>query len=305
MNPSIDLHSMKRDLERTVDQVTHFAIENPILRARHTPAGGYFDGPLNDARYFHATSANRKGFEKHVAAMVKAEPELMTTYKAEFEPVVNRARQLYLEVEAGVTAEKHRLAEVRAKRAAKAQSKQDLGTDLSKHEHATVATFRALAAGLDPVRQSVERRYHELLTERHAALKKQVAKTGDYRTAFMVDDTFRPGRKVNEVPDDFWTFFDGNGTDRTNLSARLKSLAHERAVSEVLSFAGKLAGKVDRDAGGKLLTNVKVTGSDLWNSSLLAVTLENKSTQLWSTQIIWNRSCLGNEFNQWPTRRVS
>src|SRR4051812_418519 len=65
------------------------------------------------------------------------------------------------------------------------------------------------------------------------------------------------------------------------------------------SYIRKLVGKIDRD-----VLSARYDG-ELWFGSLLTVTCINGEQQVWKTKCILNVSCLGNVFNQWPTRKVS
>lgn len=54
----------------------------------------------------------------------------------------------------------------------------------------------------------------------------------------------------------------------------------------------------------KIISVDSLTGN-LWNGSRLAVVVEpSYATVVWETKCILNFSCLGNVFNQWPTRRI-
>lgn len=298
-----DLSSLKRDLDRTVSAVTHYVFANADLKAKHL-VNGYFSGPCDDARYFHAQANNSKGFEKHVAAMIKAEPSLAAK-DSPFLTLVVAAANLYLKVEKAVAAEKARLTAKRADLAARKAQKAELGVDLKKIEHATPATYKTLRASLEPVRVSVEAHYVEVLTERGAQLEQILADRGGYRHAFTVKVEGKRDRLM--LPEDFYFFFemvDDVATMHRNQKARIATKAHDRAVAETDAFAGKLAGKIDRDANGAALISAEVTGRSLWNNSTLLARLQYDVVQVWETQVIWNRSCLGLSFNQWPTRRV-
>ncbi len=72
------------------------------------------------------------------------------------------------------------------------------------------------------------------------------------------------------------------------------------ADNEVDSYIWKLVGKIGKE---KDICSAAYEGR-LWFGSLLTVNCADEK-QVWKTKCILNVSCLGNVFNQWPTRRVS
>jgi len=92
---------------------------------------------------------------------------------------------------------------------------------------------------------------------------------------------------------------------RSFVETQLRAQATQMAEDDVFGFAGKLAGKVDRDAAGVKVAAVAVAArGSLWTGSTLIATLVDGTTQRWHTQCILNVSCHGLLFNQWPTRRA-
>lgn len=81
-----------------------------------------------------------------------------------------------------------------------------------------------------------------------------------------------------------------------NVSA---SAVTEAAGADFDGYVAKLATKIDQR-----IVTAKLDGS-LWVNSVLTVLTEGGVSQVWHTHCIVNYSCLGNAFNQWPTRRVS
>jgi hypothetical protein len=307
------ISSAKRLLEKAVDAVTHYAFNDADLRLKHS-VNGYLTGPLDDIRYFHANAANRKTFDKNVARAIKAEPELASP-SLPFIGMVNEARAFYTAVEEQTAAEKNRLIEKRAAIAKKRAKTAHLGTDLSKHEQASEATYKTLLAALEPVRVSVEQHYVESLTDKLHHYTQVIKQAGGLAKAFFYSKSFcgKVAMRQN-LPHDFSFFFKAGGwvrdhyttfTTHSNVKQLIAAKALELSHAEVTSFSGKLAGKIDREANGKKLITASVSGITLWQSSILRAVLSDDSVQVWNTQIIWNRSCLGTSFNQWPTRQAN
>lgn len=82
-------------------------------------------------------------------------------------------------------------------------------------------------------------------------------------------------------------------------SRKLDKLADEATARHFDGYIIKLANKI-----GKPIVSAKLVGS-LWHDCTLHVICEDFEPQCWHTQCIWNVSCLGRVFNQWPTRRKS
>ncbi len=75
-----------------------------------------------------------------------------------------------------------------------------------------------------------------------------------------------------------------------------------RAIREAdLSIDGYIA-KLARKIGERV-KGVSYLG-ELWSGSTVIVSLETGAEQRWETRTILNISCLGNVFNQWPTKRI-
>lgn len=297
MNSELNKLSGLRDKANNILQKLLLALEpHDIYRA---------SSAWNDLYY---SSSTLKSFNKRADAFKAA-------HSAEFGMIawaISAVRINWESYESARIAEKARMTEKRAAVAARAKSKSVLGVDLKKHEFATEATYKTLRAALEPVRISVEAHYVELLNEQLANFEEMISTAFGIKNAFLEKN--RGGFTVQNLPKDFTFFFEVRDyragryeteIKRTDVADRIAARAKEAAESEVSSFSGKLAGKIDRDASGKTLVTVRVYGSTLWNNSNLEATLSDGSKQLWKTQIIWNRSYLGTEFNQWPSRRAS
>ncbi len=254
------------------------------------------------------TSHSISGFNKKFAAFIRAFPHIgIGLALTEAALKVTRAFKVLEEARAQ---EKARITAVREARAAKAATVAKVGIDLTKHEFATPETYKTLRAALEPVRVAVEAHYIEVLTERAAFLVKKLG--DDYRVNFSLPNRYKAGSTSVELPEDYYFFFERvspfGSKPRADMTDRIAAKAEYQAIAETDAFAGKLAGKIDRDADGKALAKVQIqarAGFDLWNRSFLVAILADNSEQQWSTQVIWNHSYLGTSFNQWPTRRVS
>lgn len=77
--------------------------------------------------------------------------------------------------------------------------------------------------------------------------------------------------------------------------------AEASAAAEYDAFICKLVFKTSE---GSPVTTATLEGSHVWSSSILTITRADGSSERWSTKQIWNVSKLGNEFPQWPSRKV-
>ncbi len=71
------------------------------------------------------------------------------------------------------------------------------------------------------------------------------------------------------------------------------------AEEKYKQYVYKLTLKIGHTTSAKLDTFSK---ESLWYESLLHVVLISGKKQSWKTKMIWNRSCLGKDFPQFPTR---
>lgn len=74
-----------------------------------------------------------------------------------------------------------------------------------------------------------------------------------------------------------------------------------QASAQFDAYVEKLSAKVGDSPGVAAATLDSVA---IWNHSHLTVTRVDGSVDVWRTQAIFNVSCLGKVFNQWPTRRI-
>jgi hypothetical protein len=209
-----------------------------------------------------------------------------------------------------------------AARAEKAAKRQQLGVDLKAKGGvaATEATYRALRVGLLE-RQGVLQEWltNQLRTDLARLSKRLEARGWHAGQAFPYK--MRNGQLDTNVVESphplFWRLFRSiTGSSRVvevspDAESVIVSAARQQADDAFAGFCAKLAGKVDSEiaaeSNGVVKANVKsvvCASTDIWNNSILTVYLDDGRKQTWHTKVIWNVSCLGKSFNQWPTRRV-
>lgn len=277
MNLTSDLPSLKRALERAVD----------VIKAACFAKTGWHGSPM---AYFHANAGNLKTFERRVAEALEKAPELATDDA--FAAKVAGARALYDAVQQAAAADKTRLAQKRAERAARQQQREELGVDLRKvDERASPETFKALVGQLDEVRAHYTERLVELFNAEAAEALK------------LANDENR-GRYAR-IEFRYLSSRSGGYQLRSDLEQYVAKQAAAAAADTVAGFAAKMAGKVDREkAEGAQVVSASIATGDLWAHSTLTVRLSDDTQQVWHTQMIVNHSCRGKFFNQWPTRKV-
>lgn len=79
--------------------------------------------------------------------------------------------------------------------------------------------------------------------------------------------------------------------------ARFINTAKEGAVFQYDKFICKMVAKIGEGA-----VSATIEGNHVWGNSVLTVEMADGTTQRWHTQQIWNTSCLGKVFPQWPSR---
>lgn len=319
------LSNAKYALDRAVDAVTAYPLSNPALKAKHSvrhPGSEHFypAGPLADIHYFHANAANRKTFDKHVAAVLRAEPSLSNN--GAFHTLLLNARNAYTTVEIETGAEKARLAAKRQNVAAKAARRVALnlqeGVELRGVD---VGQYNVILAGLEPVRQVVYER--SVVAQENDVQRALVA----LQLVDMNTDSYNPyPRNGSETQyADYKAknailarYFRHGGTGGhfvtllPNIKAVIEGFATKAALAYIQGYAVKLAQKAgeaianDPELKGLSVTSARVNSNNLWRDSTATLVISNAyATLVFHTQMIWNVSCLGNSFNQWPTRRVS
>lgn len=270
------LHSLKRGLEKNVEAV--FAL------VRTSGRDAYLDT-------FYVTAATARRFEKFVAKYGTA---LATPEGTE---AVAKARAAYVAVVTAAAADKARLADKRARLAARRAEAEALGVDLATHdERATPETYRAIRAELEPLVAAYAARVEESFRRQ---LPDALAAANDHSRLRR----YTPVRW--EWLNRDWSSATRVWVVRPDIDDILRRESLRTAEDTVAAFAAKLAGKVDREkAEGAAVVSVASTTIDRWSSGTTVVRLSDGSEQEWHTQVIVNQSCLGKLFNQWPTRRV-
>ncbi len=226
--------------------------------------------------------------------------------------------------EAARLEEKARKTQKRAAVAAKKSQRDELnlqeGVSLKGVD---VGQYKVILAGLEPVRLHVYAEHLEglkgeiqacrtLLKARNNVLRDHADLTGiekpGYRAANEAHDALV--RRINR-----W-FYRSEGYDQNSIWAqrrdnpeRIETSAQQFALAYVQGYAAKLAVKVGEYIAEKGLEQHEkayechVSSNDLWRNSVATIRLASHHVKF-HTQIIWNRSCLGKVFNQYPTRRV-
>lgn len=211
----------------------------------------------------------------------------------------------------------------RTERAQKAAKKTTLGVDLRAKggEEASEATYLALRAGLRPIQVELTTWLRETFASEIATIRQRLAKhDGRADLAYpLIERNWRTGQRET-VPGSFDSphplFVQvfaithlrpaAAGALATLQPDAEETIAREAAAAAEAALAGycaKLAGKVDREGMGAV-RSVTCSTANIWDNSVLTVATE-KGDQVWHTKVIWNRSVLGKQFNQWPTRRVA
>lgn len=285
---------------------------------------GYLSGPLDDIRYCHPTAGNRKTFLKHAAAVeaLKLNDATLDAYLAclvnAYDVLVNEA-----------ALEKKRLelkrAGVKAKADLNARLNLQPGVSLKGVD---VGQYEVILAGLEPVRAHVELQHTDALV----ALKNKYTETlAAHNWNPELVKAWRVGNpeayNYFKAPTHFNAFFKagsrsggryGSPADnvceksRDEVEAYINKVAKLFALAYVQGYAAKLAVKtgevIANDFAGFAPVLCWVTSNDLWRNSVAYIKLHDASKAevvlTFHTQIIWNRSCLGKVFNQYPTRRV-
>ena len=251
MNNNESLRSLQLNAERASNDVHKALLDTPRAdRTTEWEEVYYGDGHLNDKKWakFLKAYEGSNCISPSVAPLRAASVELRNVYKA--------AR----------AAEKARLAEVRAQRAARAKVVAEHG----KHRPDAVANPLA-AHNYDTLKSSP---YLEGVRKEFVAAYVDTLE----RVFISAQERLQPQYRALKFDSDkaFWA-----------------------ANEEFNAYLAKLALKNVE----KIISVDSLTGN-LWNGSLLSVLLENQVVAVWETKCILNVSSLGKLFNQWPTRRI-
>lgn len=215
----------------------------------------------------------------------------------------------------------------------KSFQKRDLKAELNlqdgvKLQGVDVGQYKAILAGLEPVRMHVYSIKHaelEGLAYQYQKALEMANWNASAVEAWQVPG-YRLGTKDTVYPQHFADFFKrGSRVSPPNwcvkpLAERVaytRATAEQYALAYVQGYAVKLALKtgeaVANDPALAPLAAVlkvlrcTVSSPDLWRNSTATIVLSPDVREFslqFHTQIIWNRSCLGLQFNQYPTRRV-
>lgn len=314
------LYLAKRSAEKLHAELSDYI----LARYRSSPL---FSGPLDDIRYCPPTAGNRKSFLKHSAAIeaLKLGDATLDSHLAcllnAYDFLVNEA-----------ALEKKRLELKRAAVKAKADQRKELNLQEGvKLDGADVGQYQVILTSLEEVRLHVYAARLGSLHGRVVAFAKLLAAAGwdiDAVEAWKTKRVFGAGdRFQTQFPENFSRFFksDDRGTfsngkrlfvqrGDAEIAGWIKTEATKFALAYVQGYAIKLAQKV----GEQLVTNeeltrlenagvrsAKVFSNDLWRNSTCDIVLTSGNRLTFHTQMILNQSCLGNLFNQWPTRLIA
>lgn len=251
MNDKQSLRQTQLNAERAADDVQKALLDTPRADRNETWEAVYYgNGHLNDKKWAKFTEAYRGSKDINYRIQEKREASV-------------QLRAAYKEARA---AEKARLTEVRAQRAAKAKVVAEHGkarpdavaNPLAAHNYDTLKS----SSYLEGVRKEFVATY--VATAEKAFVHAQERLQPQYRKIQFDSDRA------------FWN-----------------------ANEEFNGYLAKLALKTVE----KIISVDSLTGS-LWNGSLLSVVVESQATVVWETKCILNISSLGKVFNQWPTHRV-
>lgn len=321
----LTLDRAKLNLETSVKFVTRYMLQPVDSRAS---AKRYVDvdEAADKLYYFQSTCANGHTFARRVEYVQSVVPSLASG--AQFNAMVATAKAAYVTAERLSSEEKQRKA---GKRAA-VQAKRDLKAELNlqdgvKLQGVDVGQYKAILAGLEPVRK------HAYAQRGTAIIKglqnvfeelKAVGNNSELWNPYPKNGTRI--RSENYSAKNTWLsdFFEPEYTGNSKI-VRLKgnhpdivnAMATQYALAYVQGYAVKLALKTGETiandpalaplAAVLKVLRCTVSSPDLWRNSTATIVLSPDVREFslqFHTQIIWNRSCLGLQFNQYPTRRV-
>ncbi len=183
-------------------------------------------------------------------------------------------------------------------------------TSTKPGENASLAVLKAATA---QIREEYINRYVQLALIELELFRKGLAEVGmdadkfaPYPDGNMDRSTYRQAeRKYRRVRSYFRAIKGCRGMREPEIvveiegaSDRLVDAATESANGLVDAYLIKLLGKI-----GKPVAQAETNGN-IWDYAILTVVCADGEEQVWRTNCILNRSCLGTLFNQWPTRRT-
>lgn len=249
---------------------------------------------LNELYYAMPAFSQVAGYMKRAVKLFAAAPEL----EARLRPLVQATVDAGAAV--GTAKEAHEAAKAQRKldQAAKKADKGDQNLIAAMAEPRNEYRVRCL----EHIRSTVQRTVEMVEAHKHDLNKAYPypAHREQRETARMMHENRRFAEK----------FFQGATSSnyqagvyivvrRDNNEEVIQALADKMVSDYFDGYIYKLSKKI-----GKPVKTATHEGS-LWTNCKLTVTCEDGETQVWHTKCIFNCSCLGKVFNQWPTRRVS
>lgn len=257
-----------------------------------------------------------KKAREHLAKLAKDFPEeakLFAPAVEHFIECVARDEEKRAKAKAEMEARRH----VRNERQ---KQREELGVDLKSkvYEYATPETYREMRTGLKPLEAQV--RTHLILeyTKEFDAMRDNLrSHNGDLQAAFpyrTLRGQIVPGR--DDPPVKFYQWFDRQGATGIAPKADVADIILREATRDademLAGFSAKMAAKVDRELCNDQHNNENrgrvlavIFKGVMWDDCTVTVNTDHGEPQVWETKVIWNRSVLGKDFNQWPTRRLN
>lgn len=271
------------------------------------------------------SSSTLKAFQARFAKFQETDPTQAAKVVCLFEDVATA----WNDYAAARLVEKARKADKRAAVAAK----RDLKAELNLQEGISlkgvdVGPYKVILAGLEPVRLHVYAAQKAALnTDRvnvAAELGERDFKFPRHAVYPAGTTNFRPfNLKHDANRKRFSKWFDLSDENHARLrddnAERIQKSAEQFALAYVQGYAAKLAIKAGEVVANEFadwtsvsVGSARVSSDNLWSDSVAELDIygsdedgeDQQSMIRFHTQIIWNRSCLGKVFNQYPTRRV-
>lgn len=324
------LDSAKYALDKAVQTVTRLMLvpvsgapsiksfEGKPVAFRYTD-----DNAAGDALYyFHSAANNGAKFGRLVQGVRKSYKNL--PYR--FDESVVAAYAAYVHVE---ELKKLRDAEIDAKRAG-VKAKASLRTELNLQEGiklgaVDVGQFKVILAGLEPVRLHAFNAYRkDTLKNIARVIDELIAVKWSYEAwnPYPKDHGYdRAAHALHSSKAKFISsYFEHQHATKTvkprvDQGHTVKERAEKYALGYIQGYALKLTEKVGEQIANTpelkdcRVLKAEVSSVTLWQDSLCVVSLSKPhGKESWlmelkfHTQMIWNRSCYGLQFNQWPTR---
>lgn len=312
-----DLHSARRTLDRAQDAFKE-AMLSPACRR-----GGDTDTASWSNAYY--SSSTLPAFCRKYAAFRNSDSIAADACAVQYNDVV----EAWKTYEFARAAEKNRKAAKRIAVAAKKSAREELNLQEGVSiEGVDVGQYKVILAGLEPVRLFVFKNEKKNLRQQLAETvdllhvhdySTLLANPADYREASSFDRhaKFTAWNKLDrQIRRWFSVDSGGLASLRPDNGHRISRDAEQFALAYVQGYAAKLAVKTgevianDSAFAGWAPVGATVSTANLWSDSIAEIALATAGGMQgrvirFHTQIIWNRSCLGKVFNQYPTRRAA